>query len=129
MSVLRRFPLSDEFISYRKTLDSVCDRMIFFEFQFAFFSKMETFWAKYGNVGNDLAHRVEVLSGVYGACFRSKSSREVRIGHKCTFFQSFRKFEKWEVPKIFLAIQSKVFLGGWNRSGVTRWLGGGARSG
>ena len=32
MSVLRRFPVSDEFISYRQTLDSVCDRMIFFEF-------------------------------------------------------------------------------------------------
>ena len=36
MSVLRRFPVSDEFISYRQTLDSVCDRMIFFE----------TYWAK-----------------------------------------------------------------------------------
>ena len=91
MSDLRRFPVSDEFISYRQTLDSVCDRMIFFE--------METFWAKYGNVGNDLAHRLEVLSGVSGACFRSKSSREVRIGHKCTFFQSFRNLGKWEVPK------------------------------
>ena len=68
MSDLRRFPVSDEFISYRQTLDSVCDRMIFFRiFQFAFFSKMETFWDKYGNVGNDLAHRVEVLSGVCGA--------------------------------------------------------------
>ena len=100
MSVLRRFPVSDEFISYRKTLDSVCDRMKFFElFQFAFFSKMETFGGRYGNVGNDLAHRVEVLSGACGASFRSKSSREVRIGHKCTFFQSFRKFEKWEMPK------------------------------
>ena len=32
MSDLRRFPVSDEFNSYRKTLDSVCDRMIFFEF-------------------------------------------------------------------------------------------------
>ena len=86
MSDLRRFPVSDEFISYRQTLDSVCDRMIFFEFSSLHFSKMETFWAKYGNVGNDLGHRLEVLSGVYGACFRSKSSREVRIGHKCTFF-------------------------------------------
>ncbi len=32
MSDLRRFPVSDEFISYRQTLDSVCDRMNFFEF-------------------------------------------------------------------------------------------------
>ena len=100
MSDLRRFPVSDEFISYRETLDSVCDRMIFFRiFQFAFFSKMETFWGRYGNVGNDLAHRLEALSGARGASFRSKYSREVRNGHKCTFFQSFRKFEKWEVRK------------------------------
>ena len=90
---------------------------------------METFWARYGNVGNDLAHRLEVLSGVYGACFRSKSSREVRIGHKCTFFQSFRKLGKWEVPKKMLAIQSELFLGGWNRSGVNPWPGGRAISG
>ena len=127
---MRRFPVSDEFNSYRKTLDSVCDRMIFFElFQFAFFSKMVTFWGKYGNVGNDLAHRVEVLSGVYGACFRSKSSREVRIGHKCTFFRSFRKLGKWEVPKKMLEIQSELFLSGWNRSGVNPWPGGRAMSG
>ena len=40
MPVLRRFPVSDEFISYRKTLDSVCDRMKFFDFfQFAFYRK------------------------------------------------------------------------------------------
>ena len=90
---------------------------------------MVTFWAKYGNVGNDLAHRVEVLSGVCGACFRSKSSREVRFGHKCTFFQSFRKFGKWEVPKKMLAIRSELFLSGWNRSGVNRWPGGRAMSG
>ena len=38
MRVLRRFPVSDEFNSDRKTLDSVRDRMKFFElFQFAFF--------------------------------------------------------------------------------------------
>ena len=90
---------------------------------------METFWGKHGNVGNDLAHRVQELSGVCGACFRSKSSREVRFGHKCTFFQSFRKFGKWEMPKKILATQSELFLSGWNRSGVNRWPGGRAMSG
>ena len=85
MSDLRRFPVSDEFISYRQTLDSVCDRNIFSNFPVRIFSKMETFWAKYGNVGNDLAHRVEVLSGVCGACFRSESSREVRNGQNFSF--------------------------------------------
>ena len=39
------------------------------------------------------------------------------------------KFEKWEVPKKMLPIQSKLFLGGWNRSGVNRWSGGRAMSG
>ena len=90
---------------------------------------METFWGRYGNVGNDLAHRLEALSGARGASFRSKYSREVRNGHKCPFFQSFRKFGKWERPKILLAIQSELFLSGWNRSGVNRWPGGRAMSG
>ena len=45
MSVLRRFPVSDEFISYRKTLDSVCDRMIFFEFSSSHFSRK---WKLFG---------------------------------------------------------------------------------
>ena len=29
MHVLSRFPVTDEFISYRQTLDSVCDRINF----------------------------------------------------------------------------------------------------
>ena len=45
MSVLRRFPVSDEFNSYRKTLDSVCDRMIFFEFSSSHFSRK---WKLFG---------------------------------------------------------------------------------
>ena len=45
MSVLRRFPVSDEFISYRQTLDSVCDRMNFFEFSSSHFSRK---WKLFG---------------------------------------------------------------------------------
>ena len=45
MSDLRRFPVSDEFISYRQTLDSVCDRMIFFEFSSSHFSRK---WKLFG---------------------------------------------------------------------------------
>ena len=45
MSVLRRFPVSDEFISYRKTLDSVCDRMNFFDFFSSHFSRK---WKLFG---------------------------------------------------------------------------------
>ena len=89
---------------------------------------METFWAKHGNVGNGLAHRLEALSGVCGACFRSKSSREVRNGHIFSFSWSLRNFGKWGVPKKKLAIRSELFLGGWNRSGVNRWPGGRAMS-
>ena len=37
--------MSDEFISYRKTLDSVCDRMIFFEFPSSHFSRK---WKLFG---------------------------------------------------------------------------------
>ena len=129
MSDLRRFPVSDEFNSYRKTLDSVCDRMNFLDFSSSHFLENGNFWGRYGNVGNDLAHRLEALSGARGASFRSKYSREVRNGHKCTFFQSFRKFEKWEMPKKMLAMQSELFLSGWNRSGVNRWPGGRAISG
>ena len=111
MSDLRRFPVSDEFNSYRKTLDSVCDRMNFLEFSSSHFSrKWKLFnWGKYANVGNDLAHRVEVLSGACGASFRSKSSREVRNEQKYIFFQSFRKFEKWEMPKKVVPMQSELF--------------------
>ena len=45
MSDLRRFPVSDEFISYRQTLDSVSDRMIFFEFSSSHFSRK---WKLFG---------------------------------------------------------------------------------
>ena len=90
---------------------------------------METFWGMYGNVGNGLAHRLEAIPGACGASFWSKSSREVRNGQKFSFFQSLRKFEKWERPKKMLAMQSELFLGGWNRSGVNRCPGGRAMSG
>ena len=89
---------------------------------------METFWAKHGNVGNGLAHRPGALAGARGASFWSKSSREVRNGHSFSFSRSFRKLEKWEKPKVLLAIRSELFLGGWNRSGVNRWPGGRAMS-
>ena len=55
-------------------------------------------------------------------------SQNLGFGHIGTFFRSFRKFEKWEVPKKKSAIQSELFLGGWNRSGVNPWPGGRSRS-
>ena len=46
MSDLRRFPVSDEFISYRKTLDSVCDQLNFFEFFSSHFLENGNFLGK-----------------------------------------------------------------------------------
>ena len=45
MSDLRRFPVSDEFNSYRKTLDSDCDRMNFLDFSSSRFSRK---WELFG---------------------------------------------------------------------------------
>ena len=60
---------------------------------------------------------------------RPLKSRNLGFGHLGTFVPSFWKFEKWEVPKKMLPMQSELFLGGWNRSGVNRWPGGRAISG
>ena len=47
-------------------------------------------------------------------------SRNLGFGHLGTFVQSFWKFEKWEMKKKMLPMQSELFLSGWNRSGVNR---------
>ena len=75
---------------------------------------------------------MEALSDSCGTGFRSKcplKSRNLGFGRLGTFFRSLRKFEKWEVPEKMLAIQSELFLGGCNRSGVNPWPGGRAMSG
>ena len=58
MCILRRFPVSDEFISYRQTLDSVCDRMDFFEFSSSHFSRK---WKLFGESMemSEMAWRIE----------------------------------------------------------------------
>ena len=45
MSVLRRFPVSDEFIAYRKTLDFDSNRMNFLDFSSSHFSRK---WKLFG---------------------------------------------------------------------------------
>ena len=60
---------------------------------------------------------------------RPLNSRNLGFCHEGTFFQSLRKFEKWEMPEKMLAMQSELFLGGWNRCGGNRWPGGRAISG
>ena len=128
MRVLRRFPVSDEFISDRKTFCTILDRKENFEIlNYVFFiighvttEDMEM---------SEIALRIEwkhfqIPAGPASGRNCPLKSRNLGFGHIGTFFRSFRKFEKWEVPKKLLAIQSKLFLGGWNRSGVNRWPGG-----
>ena len=51
-------------------------------------------------------------------------SRNLVFGHPGIFFQSLGIFEKWENRKNVLAMQSKLFRSGRNRSEVNRWAGG-----
>ena len=55
---------------------------------------------------------------------RPLKGRNLGFGPEGTFFQSFEKFEKWAMQKKMLSGESKVFLGGWNRSEVPRGPGG-----
>ena len=130
---LRRFPVSDEFISDRKTFCVILDRKEIFEISNnGFFIS--------GHVTPEEMEMSEIILRIEWKHFRIPAgpasgrncpvkSRNHGFGHHGTFFQSFRKFEKWEMPKKILAMQSELFLSGWNRSGVNRWPGGRAISG
>ena len=133
MRVLRSFPVSDEFISDRKTFCVILDRMKifgisnngFFEIGHVTPEDMEM---------SEIALRIEwkhFRMPAGPACGRNRplKSRNLGFGHDGTFFQSFWKLEKWEMPKKMLAWQSKLFLSGCKRFGVNRWAGGRAMSG
>ena len=133
MRVLRRFPVSDEFISDRKTFCTILDRKEIFEISNnGFFIS--------GHVTPEEMEMSEIILRIEWKHFRIPAgpasgrhcplkSRNLGFGHLGTFVQSFWKFEKWEVPTKMLPIQSELFLVGWNRSGVNRWPGGRAISG
>ena len=128
MRVLRRFPVSDEFISDRKTFCTILDRKEIFEISNnGFFIS--------GHVTPEEMEMSEIILRIEWKHFQIPAgpasgrncplkSRNLRFAHIGTFFQSLRKFEKWEVPKKMLPMQSELFLSGWNRSGVNRWPGG-----
>ena len=130
---LRGFPVSDEFISDRKTFCTILDRKENFEISNnGFFIS--------GHVTPEDMEMSEITLPLEWKHFRIPAgpasgrhcplkSRNLGFGHLGTFVQSFRKFEKWEVPKKLLAMQGELFLGGRNRSGVNRWPGGRAMSG
>ena len=128
MCVLRRFPVSDEFILDCKMFSVILDRKEIFEI-------LNNGFFEVGHVTirnmemSEIALRIEckhfqIPAGPVSGRNCPLKSRNLGFGHSGTFFRSFRKSEKWEVPKKLLAIQSKLFLGGWNRSGDNRWPGG-----
>ena len=128
MCVLRRFPVSDEFILDWKMFCVILDRKEIFEI-----SNNGFFEVGHVTIQNmemsEIALRIEwkhfqIPAGPASGRNCPLKSRNLGFGHIGTFFRSFRKFEKWEVPKKLLAIQSTLFLGGWNRSGDNRGPGG-----
>ena len=133
MRVLRRFPVSDEFISDRKTFCVILDRNEHFEISNnGFFIR--------GHVTPEDMEMSEITLRIEWKHFQIPAgpasgrncplkSRNLSFAHHGTFFQSLRKFENWEVPKKLLPTQSELFFRGWNRSGVNRWPGGRALSG
>ena len=76
---LRRFPVSDEFNSYRKTF--FVTEMKFYIFSSHFLENMN-FQKMHGNVGNDFAHRMEALPDARGTGIQPDSPSE---GAKCQF--------------------------------------------
>ena len=73
---LRRFPVSDEFISDRYTICVILDRKKNQNFELLVLK----FWSRdprrHGNVGNGRADRMEALSDCCGTGIRSKSASE-----------------------------------------------------
>ena len=125
--------MSDEFISDRKTFCVILDRMKIFGI-----SNNEFFIS--GHVTPEDKEMSEITLRIEWKHFRIPAgpasgrncplkSRNLGFGHLGTFFRSLRKFEKWEMPKKVLPMQSELCLIGWNRSGVNRWPGGRAMSG
>ena len=124
MCVLRRFPVSDEFILDWKMFCVILDRKEIYEI-----SNNGFFEVGHVTIQNmemsEIALRIEwkhfqIPAGPASGRNCPLKSRNLGFGHIGTFFRSFRKFGKWEVPKKLLAIRSKLFLGGWHRSGVNR---------
>ena len=133
MRVLRRFPVSDEFISGRKTFCVILDRQETFgipNYEFCIS----------GHVTPEDMEMSEITLRIEWKHFRIPAgpasgrncplkSRNHGFGHHGTFFQSLRKIEKWGVPKKLLPTRSELFRSGWNRSGVNRLPGGRAMPG
>ena len=105
--------MSDEFISDRKTFCTILDRKEIFEIS-------NNGFLFSGHVTPEEMEMSEIILRIEWKHFRIPAgpapgrhcplkSRNLGFGHLGTFVQSFWKFEKWEVPKKMLPIQSKLF--------------------
>ena len=129
---LRRFPVSDEFISDRYTFCTIFDRKHFLDFLNYWFWKNCHVTTEHMEMSG-IAVRIEwkhcrIPAGPSSGRNMPLKSRNLGFGDYGIFFQSLGKFEKWANRKFLLAMWSKLFLSGWKRFGVNRWAGGRAMS-
>ena len=108
MRVLRRFPVSDEFISDRKTFCVILDRMKNFGISNNGFFGVGHVTPEDMEM-SEITLRIECKHSLIPAGPASGrncplKSRNLGFCHDGTFFRSFRKFRKWEMPKKLLAI-------------------------
>ena len=104
---LRRFPVSDEFISDRYTFCTIFDRKHFLDFLNYWFSKNGHVTTEHMEMSG-IAVRIEwkhfrIPAGLASGRNRPLKSRNLASGHIGTFFQSSGKFEKLEIRKKMLA--------------------------
>ena len=130
---LRRFPVSDGAGIKCGTFCTILDRKHFLDFLNYWFWKIGHVTTEYMEMSG-IAVRIEwkhfwIPLGPASGRNSPLKSRNLCFGDYGTFFQSLRKFEKWENRKLLLAMWSKLFLSGWKRFGVNRWPGGRAISG
>ena len=114
---LRRFPVSDEFISDRYTFCTIFDRKHFLDFLNYWFWKNGHVTTKHMEMSG-IAVRIEwkhfrIPAGPFSCRNMPLKSRNLAFGAHDIFFQSFVEFEKWENQKNVLPMWSRVFLSRW----------------
>ena len=98
MCILRRFPVSDEFNSDRKTFCVILDRNEIFEIPNYWFSKIGHVTPENIEM-SEITLQIEwkhsrISAGPACGRYRPLKGRNIGFGHDGIFFQSFGKFEK-----------------------------------
>ena len=111
MRILRRFPVSDEFNSDRKTFCVILDRNEILNYEF-FISGHVT---PEDMEMSEITLRIEwkhfrIPEGPAYGRNRPLKSRNLGFGHLGIFFLSLRKFEKWAMPQKMRPLQSTLLL-------------------